>query len=262
MIILKTEQEIELIKKSGEILAKALIDLKDFIRAGITTWAINKRAEQLIRKMGGRPAFKGYKPAFSRKKYPFATCISLNDEVVHGLPSKTRVLKEGDIVSVDMGVEYKGYFSDAAYTYVIGSVEERVKQLVEVTRAALYKGIEKAVVGNRVGDISHAIGSYVKSYGFSPVKDYCGHGVGKKIHEDPPIPNDGRPGRGEVLRAGMTIAIEPMVAMGSGEVMVKDDGWTAVTRDGSYAAHFEHTVAITEDGPVILTDWEEDAEEG
>jgi len=173
-----------------------------------------------------------------------------------------RQRQEGDIVSVDMGVEYKGYFSDAAYTYVIGSVEERVKQLVEVTRVALYKGIEKAVAGNRVGDISHAIGSYVKSFGFSPVRDYCGHGVGKKIHEDPPIPNDGEPGKGEVLKAGMTLAIEPMVAMGSGNVMVKEDGWTAVTRDGSYAAHFEHTIAITDEGPMILTDWEGDAEKG
>ncbi len=259
MIILKSEDEIELIKKGGEILAKVLIDLKDFIKAGMSTWLINKRAEELVKKMGGRPAFKGYKPAFSKKKYPYATCISLNDEVVHGLPSKKRVLKEGDIVSVDMGVEYKGYYSDAAYTYIVGEVSESVKRLVEVTKKALYMGIEKAVAGNRVGDISYAIGSYVKSFGFSPIKDYCGHGVGKKIHEDPAVPNDGEPGKGELLRPGMTLAIEPMVSMGSGNVKVKEDGWTAVTEDGSLAAHFEHTIAITEEGPIILTDWEKDA---
>lgn len=256
MIIIKKPEEIELIRKSGEILAKVLIELKGVIKAGINTWIINKKAEELVKKMGAKPAFKGYKPAFSKKRYPFATCISINDEVVHGLPSKVRFLKEGDIVSVDMGVEYKGYYADAAYTYVVGEPEKRVRELVEVTKEALYKGIEKAVAGNRIGDISHAIEETVRSHGFSPIKDYCGHGVGKFIHEDPAIPNEGMPGKGELIKVGMTLAIEPMVAMGSGEVVVKDDGWTAVTKDGSWAAHFEHTIAVLEEGPEILTRWE------
>ncbi len=259
MIIIKSDEEIEGIRKSGYILARVLRDLREFIREGVTTWAINKKAEEMIRKLGGKPAFKGYKPGFSSKKYPFSTCISINDEIVHGLPSKKRVLKEGDIVSVDMGVNYKGYFSDAACTFTVGQVSEDVKKLVDVTRRALYLGVSKAVVGNRIGDISYAIGSYVRSFGFSPVKDYCGHGVGIKIHEDPAVPNDGEPNTGELIRRGMTLAIEPMVSMGSGDAVTKEDGWTAVTKDGSYAAHFEHTIAVLDHGPEILTPWDEDA---
>jgi len=256
MIIIKEPSEIELIRKGGEILARVLIELREVVKAGVNTWIINKKAEELVRKMGAKPAFKGYKPAFSKKRYPFATCISVNNEVVHGLPSKVKFLKEGDIVSVDMGVEYKGYYADAAYTYTVGEPEERVKELVEVTKEALYKGIEKAVAGNRIGDISHAIEKTVKAHGFSPVKDYCGHGVGRYIHEDPAVPNEGTPGKGELIRVGMTLAIEPMVAMGSGEIEIRDDGWTAVTKDGSWAAHFEHTIAVLEEGPEILTKWE------
>ncbi len=259
MIILKTDEEIEGIRKSGQILAKVLVELRDFIKEGITTWAINKKAEEMVKKLGGKPAFKGYKPSFSRKKYPFATCISVNNEIVHGLPSKKRVLKEGDIVSVDMGVNYKGFFSDAAYTYTVGEVSGEAKRLVEVTREALYIGISKAVAGNRVGDISSAIGGYVKSHGFYPIIDYCGHGVGRRVHEDPSVPNDGVPGTGELLKVGMTLAIEPMVAVGTGRAVIKEDGWTAVTEDGSLAAHFEHTIAILEHGPEILTPWDKDA---
>jgi methionyl aminopeptidase len=256
VIIIKSKEEIELIREGGFILAYVLKKLAEFIRPGITTWAIDKKVEEMIREKGARPAFKGYKPRFASEPYRFATCVSVNEEVVHGLPSKKRVLKEGDIVSVDVGVLYKGYYSDAAYTYSVGEVEERIKLLLEVTKSALYKGIEKAVIGNRVGDISYAIGSYVKSYGFNPIKDYCGHGVGKHLHEDPSIPNDGEPGKGEPLKEGMVIAIEPMVAIGSGNIMLKNDGWTAVTSDGSYSAHFEHTVAIFRDGPKILTPWD------
>ncbi len=258
MIIIKTEKEIDLIKEGGYILAFVLRSLKDFIRPGITTWAINKKVEEMIREKGAKPAFKGYRPRFASSPYRFASCVSINDEVVHGLPSKRRVLKEGDIVSVDVGVLYKGYYSDAACTYPVGEVDEKVKLLLEVTKRALYKGIEKAVCGNRIGDISYSIGSYVKSYGFSPVKDYCGHGVGRFLHEDPSIPNDGEPGRGEIIEEGMVLAIEPMVSMGSGEVRIKSDGWTAVTVDGSYSAHFEHTVAVTSNGPVILTPWDDE----
>lgn len=213
----------------------------------------------MVRKLGGKPAFKGYKPGFSAKKYPYATCISINDEIVHGLPSKKRVLKEGDIVSVDMGVNYKGYFSDAAVTYLVGNVREEVKRLVEVTKQALYVGISKAYPGNRIGDISYAIGSFVKSHGFAPVRDYCGHGVGKRVHEDPSIPNDGIAGTGDVIEVGMTLAIEPMVSMGSPDAVTKEDGWTAVTKDGSLTAHFEHTIAVLENGPEILTPWDQDA---
>ncbi len=259
MVIIKTEEEIEGIRKSGRILARVLKELREFVREGITTWAINKKAEEMVRKLGGRPAFKGYRPSFSSKKYPFATCISINNEIVHGLPSKKRVLKEGDIVSVDMGVNYRGFFSDAACTYVVGDVAPEVRRLVEVTKKALYIGISRAVPGNRIGDISHAIGSYVKENGFFPIKDYCGHGVGKRVHEDPSIPNDGVAGTGELIRPGMTLAIEPMVAMGSSDAVLKEDGWTAVTRDGSLAAHFEHTIAVLEGGPEILTPWDEDA---
>lgn len=257
MIILKTREEIEIIKEGGMILASVLKKLKDFIRPGITTWAIEKRVEEMIREKGAKPAFKGYRPKFAREKYRYATCISVNEEVVHGLPSRVRVLKEGDVVSVDVGVLYKGYYSDAAYTYEVGEVSPEVKRLLEVTKAALYAGISKALKGNRVGDISYAIGSYVKKYGFSPIEDYCGHGIGRFVHEDPSVPNDGFPGTGELLREGMVIAIEPMVSMGSGKVRLKENGWTAVTVDGSLSAHFEHTVAIMDSGPFVLTPWED-----
>ncbi|RLD98426.1 MAG: type I methionyl aminopeptidase, partial [Aquificota bacterium] len=176
------------------------------------------------------------------------------EEVIHGIPSTRRVIKEGDIVSMDVGVCYKGYYGDGATTVAVGEVEDRVKELLKVAEEALYRGIEAARVGNRVGDISFAVQSYVESHGFSVIREFVGHGVGKRIHEEPPVPNFGEPGRGPLLKEGMTIAIEPMVAMGSGEVRIKEDGWTAVTVDGSWAAHFEHTIAVLEEGPRILTE--------
>ncbi|RLD96660.1 MAG: type I methionyl aminopeptidase, partial [Aquificota bacterium] len=201
-----------------------------------------------------RAAFKGYKPSFGSGAYPAALCVSINEEVIHGIPSTRRVIKEGDIVSMDVGVCYKGYYGDGATTVAVGEVEDRVKELLKVAEEALYRGIEAARVGNRVGDISFAVQSHVESHGFSVIREFVGHGVGKRIHEEPPVPNFGEPGRGPLLKEGMTIAIEPMVAMGSGEVRIKEDGWTAVTVDGSWAAHFEHTIAVLEEGPRILTE--------
>lgn len=254
MIIIKSREEIEKIRESGRIVAEVLETLRGFVRPGLTTWALNKKAEEIIRRRKAKAAFKGYRPSFGSGPYPAALCVSINEEVVHGIPSLKRVLKEGDIVSMDVGVEYKGYFGDAATTVAVGEVDERVKELLKVTKEALYKGIEEAQVGNRVGDVSHAVQVHVESHGFSVVREFVGHGVGKDIHEDPPIPNFGEPGQGPLLKHGMTIAIEPMVSMGSGDVKIRDDGWTAVTVDGSWAAHFEHTIAILEEGPRILTE--------
>ena len=254
MIIIKTREEIEKIRESSRIVAEVLQTLKEFIRPGITTWALSKKAEEVIKKRKARAAFKGYRPSFGSGAYPAALCVSINEEVIHGIPSKKRVIKEGDIVSMDVGVCYRGYYGDGATTVAVGEVEEKVRELLKVTEEALYRGIEAARVGNRVGDISHAVQSHVEAHGFSVVKEFVGHGVGVKIHEEPPIPNFGEPGKGPLLKEGMTIAIEPMVAMGSGDVRIKEDGWTAVTVDGSWAAHFEHTIAVLGEGPRILTE--------
>jgi len=254
MIVIKSRDEIEKIRESSRIVAEVLQTLREFIRPGITTWALNKKAEEVIKKRKARAAFKGYKPSFGSGAYPAALCVSINEEVIHGIPSTRRVIKEGDIVSMDVGVCYKGYYGDGATTVAVGEVEDRVKELLKVAEEALYRGIEAARVGNRVGDISFAVQSYVESHGFSVIREFVGHGVGKRIHEEPPVPNFGEPGRGPLLKEGMTIAIEPMVAMGSGEVRIKEDGWTAVTVDGSWAAHFEHTIAVLEEGPRILTE--------
>ncbi len=254
MIIIKTRDEIEKIRESSRIVAEVLQTLREFVRPGITTWALNKKAEEVIKKRKARAAFKGYRPSFGSGAYPAALCVSINEEVIHGIPSKKRVIKEGDIVSMDVGVCYRGYYGDGATTVAVGRVDKRVEELLKVTEEALYRGIEAAQVGNRVGDISHAVQSHVESHGFSVVREFVGHGVGVKIHEEPPIPNFGEPGKGPLLREGMTIAIEPMVAMGSGDVRIKEDGWTAVTADGSRAAHFEHTIAVLKEGPRILTE--------
>ncbi len=254
MIIVKSRDEIERIRESGRIVAEVLQTLREFVRPGITTWALNKKAEEVIRKRKARAAFKGYRPSFGSGAYPAALCISVNEEVIHGIPSPRRVIKEGDIVSMDVGVCYRGYYGDGATTVAVGEVEGRVRELLKVTEEALYRGIEAARVGNRVGDISFAVQSHVESHGFSVIKEFVGHGVGKEIHEEPPVPNFGESGQGPLLKEGMTIAIEPMVAMGSGEVKIKEDGWTAVTVDGSWTAHFEHTIAVLDEGPRVLTE--------
>ncbi len=247
MIFLKSLWEIEKMRRSNAIVAEVLARLRETIKPGITTLELDRLAENLCRKKGAKPAFKGY------RGYPFSLCVSINEEVVHGFPSKKRVLKEGDIVSLDFGVLYDGYYGDAAITVPVGEISERAKRLLRVTEEALYKGIEQAVVGKRLGDISSAIQRYVEAHGYSVVRQFVGHGIGRALHEDPQVPNFGKPGRGIKLKEGMVLAIEPMVNEGTYEVEILADGWTAVTKDRKLSAHFEHTVAITQNGPEILS---------
>jgi methionyl aminopeptidase len=246
MIILKSPREIELMKEAGRIVYEVHQELAKAIAPGVTTAELDALAESLIRKAGGVPTFKGY------HGYPASICASVNEEVVHGIPSKRR-LKEGDVIAIDLGVTYKGYVGDSAYTHPVGKVDPEAQRLLDVTRISLEKAIEQCYPGKRLGDIGHAVQSYVESQGFSVVRDYVGHGIGTKMHEDPQVPNFGRPGTGVELKPGMVLAIEPMVNMGTWQVKTLGDGWTVVTLDGRYSAHFEHTVAITENGPVILT---------
>lgn len=247
MIIIKNSEEIKKIKKASKIVAKVLDELRSYIKEGITTKTIELFIENLILKMGGIPAFKGY------RGYPASVCISINSQVVHGIPSDKVYIESGDIVSIDVGVIFDGFYGDAAYTYGVGEVSEETQRLLKVTEESLYKGIEKAVVGNRIGDISEAIQNHVESNGFSVVRAFVGHGIGRSLHEDPQIPNFGKRGMGPKLKKGMTLAIEPMVNAGTHEVVILSDGWTAVTKDGSLSAHFEHTIVITENEPEILT---------
>lgn len=246
MIILKSPEELQKMGESNAIVAEVLSGLKDRVKPGITTSELNEYAEATAQKKGARPAFKGY------GGFPFALCASVNSEVVHGFPSD-RPLEEGDIICLDFGVYHNGYYGDSAITVAVGRISASAARLMEVTEEALYRGIEKAREGNRLGDISFAVQSHAEKAGFSVVRDYVGHGIGKDLHEDPPVPNFGVSGRGVKLRAGMVIAIEPMINEGSYQVKVKPDGWTVVTDDGSLSAHFEHTIAITENGPVILS---------
>lgn len=246
MIYLKSQKEIEKIRKSCQLVAQTLEALKELIKPGVTTEELDRFAEEFIRKRGGIPAFKGY------RGYPKTLCVSVNEEVVHGIPDKRR-LKEGDIVSLDLGVVMDGYYGDAAITVAVGKVSELAKRLIRVTEEALYKGIEQARPGNRLTDISHAIQSHVEAAGFSVVREFVGHGIGRQLHEDPQVPNFGLPNRGPRLEAGMVLAIEPMVNAGTWQVRVTENGWTVVTADGGLSAHFEHTVAITSSGPEILT---------
>ena len=246
MIIVKSLQEIELMRQAGRIVAGALQELAGAVRPGITTLQLDTLARQYIEKSGARPAFLGY------HGFPASICASLNEEVVHGIPGLRR-LKAGDIISIDVGVFYKGYYGDAAATFPVGEVSPLAKRLLEVTRESLYKGIEKAYPGNRLYDISAAIQTYVESRGFSVVRSYVGHGIGSEMHEEPQVPNFGLPGKGPLLEAGMVLAIEPMVNAGTWEVETLSDDWTVVTKDRNLSAHFEHTVAIMQDGPEILT---------
>ncbi|MDD5044618.1 MAG: type I methionyl aminopeptidase [Candidatus Omnitrophica bacterium] len=246
MIKIKSKEEINMIRLSGEILARTMEVLRNKVKVGITTKEIDCWAEELISKEGALPAFKGY------KGYPASVCTSVNEEVVHGIPSERR-LKDGDLLSIDLGVNYKGYFSDCAITVGIGKVTGERKKLIEVAKRALQLGIKQAKPENHLSDISSAIQSYVESEGFSVVRQFVGHGTGLAIHEDPEIPNFGLPHKGPVLRPGMVLAIEPMVNMGGWEVEILQDGWTAVTRDRQPSSHFEHTVAVGENGPEILT---------
>jgi methionyl aminopeptidase len=246
MIPIKPEEDLKMLQKSGKILSKIMHRLKKFIRAGVSTIEIDRLAEKLIKEENAISAFKGY------NGFPANICTSVNEEVVHGIPAQ-KMLKDGDIISLDAGINYKGYISDVAITLPVGRIEPKVKKLIEVTRNALSEGIKQARVNNHLSDISYAIQTYVESQGFQVVRQFVGHGIGYNLHEDPQIPNFGLPHQGEVLKKGMVFAIEPMVNMGTRECEILDNGWTAVTKDGSPSAHFEHTVAIREDGPEILT---------
>jgi len=247
VIILKTQDEIEVMARASKLVAETLQALKREVRPGIATEELDRLAEEFIRARGGVPAFKGY------RNYPKTLCASVNDEVVHGIPSK-RVLKDGDIVGLDLGAIVDGFYGDSAVTVPVGAIPPEVVELLRVTEEALYKGIEQAIVGNRLSDISHAIQRHAEAAGFSVVTDFVGHGIGQQLHEEPQIPNYGKPGQGPRLQVGMVLAIEPMINMGGSAVRVLEDQWTAVTRDGSLSAHFEHTIAIQASGPPrILT---------
>lgn len=246
MVILKLPEEIERLKAANRIVAEILAELKERVSPGVTTLELNELSETLSRKNRVVPAFKGY------HGYPFALCSSVNGEVVHGMPSSRRLMN-GDIVSLDFGVVYKGYYGDAAITVPVGEISETAQRLMKATEEGLYDGIDQALAGNRLGDISSAVQERVESAGFSVVRDYVGHGIGRNMHEDPQIPNFGVKGRGILLRPGMVFAIEPMVNEGTYKVKLLPNGWTVVTEDGKLSAHFEHSVAITENGPEILS---------
>ena len=246
MIILKNENEIDLMRKAGKILGETLNLLKEKVRPGITTTELDRLAEEFITKHGATPSFKGL------YGFPASLCISVNNQVIHGFPGSYE-LKDGDIVSIDCGVCLNGFNSDAARTFGVGNISEEAEKLIRITEESFFKGIEKAYVDNRLTDISNEIQQYVEANGFSVVRDFVGHGIGRKVHEDPEVPNFGRPGRGPKLMAGMVLAIEPMVNMGSYRVKTLDDGWTVVTADGKLSAHYENTVAILPNGPEILT---------
>ncbi|HXU91352.1 MAG TPA: type I methionyl aminopeptidase [Methylomirabilota bacterium] len=247
MIELKSTREVALMRAGGHILADVVNHLREAVRPGLSTLEIDEDVEAFIRARGALPAFKGY------RGFPATVCISINEEVVHGIPSAHRRIKDGDIVGLDLGCIVEGYYADCAFTLAIGDVPPKVQQLLDVTRESLEAAIAECRAGRRLSDVSHAVQAHVERHGFSVVRAFVGHGIGRALHEDPQIPNFGDPGRGPQLRPGMVLAIEPMVTMGSWEVKVLDDGWTAVTRDGSLAAHFEHTIAVTEDGPEVLT---------
>lgn len=255
MIYIKTPEEIALIREGGKILAQILIDLSRTVKPGIKTIELDRLAESLVLKYGVVAAFKNYKPSFNsgdQDGYPASVCVSVNEEVVHGIPGN-RILAEGDIVSLDMGVLYKGYFTDAAITVGVGKISPIAQRLIDVTKKSLELGIAQAKIGNHLGDIGSAIQKYVEANGFSVVRDLVGHGVGKFIHEEPEIPNFGKPGTGLKIKEGMVLAFEPMVNAGTYKVKTLSDGWTFVTQDKKKSAHFEHTVAITKNGSEIMT---------
>ena len=246
-VTIKSPREIELMREAGRILAKTHEELAKNLRPGMSTWDIDHIGEEIIRSYGCIPSFKNY------NGYPASICVSVNDEVVHGIPHKEHFLDEGDIVSLDAGVIYKGYHSDAARTYGIGQIDDDAKKLIEVTRQSFFEGIKFAKAGNHLNDISAAIQKYAESFGFGVVRDLVGHGIGSHLHEDPEIPNFARKRKGILLQPGMTLAIEPMITEGSYEVVWLDDDWTVMTEDGGWAAHYENTILITENEPEILS---------
>lgn len=246
MVIFKSQNEIDRIRKASQIVARTLNFLQSHVQPGITTRELDQLAESEIRKAGAVPAFKGY------RGFPATLCVSVNEEVVHGIPSD-RKLKEGDIVGLDLGCIWDGFYGDAAKTFPVGEISEEAKRLLETTEKSLLIGIDQARVGNRIGDIGYAVQTLAESSGYTVVRDFVGHGIGRNLHEDPQVPNYGNRGQGPRIKAGMVLAIEPMVCQGRADVEVLADNWTAVTRDGSLAAHFEHSIAITDNGPEILS---------
>lgn len=257
MIILKTNEEIAIMREGGKILAEILVVLSQNIKPGLRTAQLDNLADELVLKYKAKASFNGYKPSFADEKvkndgFPASVCTSVNNEVVHGIPGD-RILKEGDIIGLDMGIEYKGYYTDSAVTVPVGKVSLQTQKLIDVTKKCLEAGISKVKEGVRLGDVGFAVQSLAEESGFSVVRDLVGHGVGKYVHEEPQVPNYGIPGHGLKLKKGMTIAIEPMINMGSFDVKMSPNNWTFVTRDGKYSAHFEHTVAVTMNGCEILT---------
>ena len=249
MITVKNEHELELMENSSIIVAQTFEFIGTLIKPGISTQYIDEQVEKFIESKNARPAFKGL------YGFPASACISIDEEVVHGIPSSKIILKEGQIISIDVGVEFKGYYGDAAYTFPVGEIEDKKQKLLETTWESLFKGIEKASAGNRLQDISFAVQHHAETHGYSVVRELVGHGIGKKVHEDPQVPNYGQPGRGPLLKPGMTLAIEPMINMGEAKVFTKPDGWTIVTSDFKPSAHYEHTVLILNGKAKILTEF-------
>ncbi|MBL4654446.1 MAG: type I methionyl aminopeptidase [Bacteroidia bacterium] len=250
MIYYKTEEEIELVRESSLLVGKALGEVANHVKPGISTLRLDEIAEQFIRDNGGEPAFKGY------NGFPNTLCISLNEQVVHGIPGADIILEDGDIVSIDCGVLKNEYYGDSAYTFPVGDIDRKVAKLMKVTKESLYKGIEKAVIGNRIGDIGNAIQSYCEANGFGVVRDLIGHGLGRNLHEKPEVPNYGKKGSGIKLEEGLVIAIEPMINMGTKNVRQLNDGWTIITADNKHSAHYEHTIAVKKDKADILSSFE------
>ena len=255
-ITYKTREEIELIKESSLLVGKTLGELNRHIRPGVSTYELDRIAETFIRDHGGVPAFKDYDASFGETPFPFTLCTSINEQVVHGMPSDRVILKEGDIISIDCGVYKNGYFGDSAYTFAVGEVSSKKRRLMDVTRQALYKGIEKAVAGNRLGDISNAIQRHAETYGYSIVREMVGHGLGQELHEPPEVPNYGRRRSGLKLSEGLVIAIEPMINMGKRFIKVADDGWTVYATDHQPSAHYEHCIVIGKNKAEILSTFE------
>ena len=247
MIVIKNKTEIDLMIKAGEVTAEILATLPEIIKPGMSTKELDRWIEDFITKHDMKPAFKGY------GGFPATACISVNEELIHGIPSKKKILREGDIVSVDLGTIYKDYYSDAARTYPVGKISEENEKLIRVAKESFFAGLEYAREGNRLGDVSHAIQTYIEAAGFSVIRDYVGHGVGRNLHEDPQVPNYGKAGHGPKLVKGMTLAIEPMISAGDFDVEVLENDWTVVPTDGSYTAHYENSIVITDGEPILLT---------
>ena len=254
MVTIKSKKEIAFMREVCKVVAVVYQELEQNIKPGMSTWELDQIAERKMRSLGAIPAEKGYDIGVKGvPPFPASLCVSINDEVIHGIPSKNRIIKEGDVVSIDTVALKNGYHGDAARTFLVGKTSKEAERLVQVTKQAFFEGIQYAKVGNRIGDVCHAIGEYVRSQGYSVIREFQGHGIGKEMHEDPGIPNYGKAGRGIRLEAGMTLAIEPMVIAGKPNILELDDGWTIMTEDGSLAAHYENTILITEKEPEILT---------